>query len=190
MREGDEGEKENWRNAKEGGGGRAFPPSHVLYSQSGFHPPSHQQPWLKKPICKLYTHIGTNTHSSCQKASFDSNHQSTFWHHTKPLFMHFVATGSCLKRNIEKPKKVSSNYSQNEPREPAEYWSLSSLRDKAKKMINCLSCEIKRGTHTGSFLRPDREDKHEHLVQTHVLIKHISCITLTSYNEWKFTRYI
>lgn len=121
MREADEGEKENWRNAKEGGGGRAFPPSHVLYSQSGFHPPSHQQPWLKKPICKLYTHIGTNTHSSCQKASFDSNHQSTFWHHTKPLFMHFVATGSCLKRNIEKPKKVSSNYSQNEPREPAEY---------------------------------------------------------------------
>lgn len=62
MREADEGEKENWRNAKEGGGGRAFPPSHVLYSQSGFHPPSHQQPWLKKThLQTIHTHRHKHT---------------------------------------------------------------------------------------------------------------------------------
>lgn len=92
----------------EGAGGRDFPPNRILYPQSGLHPPLHQQPWLRNSSANS-TH--TDTHSSCQK-SFDSNQQSTFLHHTKP--MRSVDTGNCLKSNTESLKSVSSNYSQNE----------------------------------------------------------------------------
>lgn len=61
-KEGDEGGRENWRKAKEGGGGRAFPPSRILYPQSGFHPPSHQQPRLRNPSANS-THRNTHRHT-------------------------------------------------------------------------------------------------------------------------------
>lgn len=42
-KEGNEGERENWRSEKEGGERRVFPHSRRLYAQSGFHPPSHHK---------------------------------------------------------------------------------------------------------------------------------------------------
>lgn len=84
-------EKEGGRIGEKlrGGGGRAFSYSHIVYPQSGFHPPSHQHPTLRNPSAK-YAHTHTN-YSKVQSHVYRLASQTCFvW-----------IVGNCLKRYKE-----------------------------------------------------------------------------------------
>lgn len=122
MKEGDEGERENWRK----GNGREWRKS---FSSQPYTVSSKQLSSTPHIISLGWeTTLQTPRIDTCPKRmAFDCNHQSTFWHHAISFFYAFHCYWDLLKKENEKPQKVSSNYRQSELHEPAEYWSLSSL---------------------------------------------------------------
>lgn len=96
--------------AKEGVGGRAFSSQPYTVSSKRLSSALTSTAQVEKPFyisthTHTHTHAHTNTQSSCQKVSFDSNQETTFWHQTKPFFINVVATGNCLKRHVENSER-------------------------------------------------------------------------------------